>query len=422
MSTCFFGDGVARPAIAYGRYSFRRGPRVMMGAWRSLKSARSSTSTWTPSTRRSSSAMIPSLRGRPVAVGGRAARRRRWRPATRRASSACARPCRRSTALAAVRRAGVRAAALRRLQGSVARRSARSSPEYTPLVEPLSLDEAYLDVTTNLHGIPLGLATRRARSAHASSSETGLTASAGISYNKFLAKLASDHRKPNGQFVITPEMGPAFVEEPGGGEIPWRRPGDGRQDERLGIHTGADLKAQSLDFLQAAFRQVRRLLSRHRAGRGRAPGRARPAAQVVGSETTFMEDLGRPAGDRRWRAVGARRCLELLRAHRHGRPHRDGEGEVRRLPDHHPQPHPRPSGQQPRRAGADQRRAGTADLSAGEAGAAARRVAVEHGDARRRAGTGASLRSGCNCSSLSVARGGVHVVRQRRGHEQVQTG
>src|ERR1043166_4812793 len=83
--------------------------------------------------------------------------------------------------------------------------------EYTPLVEPLSLDEAYLDVTTNLKSMPL--ASDIAREIRARILErTGLTASAGISYNKFLAKLASDHRKPNGQFAVTPEMGPAWIE------------------------------------------------------------------------------------------------------------------------------------------------------------------------------------------------------------------
>jgi DNA polymerase IV len=83
--------------------------------------------------------------------------------------------------------------------------------EHTEVIEPLSLDEAYLDVTENLRDIPLArdiaLQIRAAVKA-----ETGLNASAGISYNKFLAKLASDQRKPNGQYVITPEMGPAFVE------------------------------------------------------------------------------------------------------------------------------------------------------------------------------------------------------------------
>ena len=82
---------------------------------------------------------------------------------------------------------------------------------YTHLIEPLSLDEAYLDVTENLHGIPF--ATQVAQEIRAKiRADTGLTASAGVSYNKFLAKLASDQRKPDGMFVITPEMGPAFVE------------------------------------------------------------------------------------------------------------------------------------------------------------------------------------------------------------------
>src|SRR5204862_7086502 len=83
--------------------------------------------------------------------------------------------------------------------------------EFTPHVDPLSLDEAYLDVTENLKGI--GSATRIAEEIRARiRAETELTASAGVSYNKFLAKLASDHRKPDGLFVIRPDMGPPFVE------------------------------------------------------------------------------------------------------------------------------------------------------------------------------------------------------------------
>jgi DNA polymerase IV len=83
--------------------------------------------------------------------------------------------------------------------------------EHTPLIEPLSLDEAYLDVTENLQGI--ASATEIAETIRARiRAETGLTASAGVSYNKFLAKLASDHRKPDGLYVITPRMGAEFVE------------------------------------------------------------------------------------------------------------------------------------------------------------------------------------------------------------------
>jgi DNA polymerase-4 len=79
--------------------------------------------------------------------------------------------------------------------------------EHTAIIEPLSLDEAYLDVTENLQGIALARDVAL-RIREKIKTETGLNASAGISYNKFLAKLASDHRKPNGQFVISPEMGP----------------------------------------------------------------------------------------------------------------------------------------------------------------------------------------------------------------------
>src|SRR6185436_4503007 len=83
--------------------------------------------------------------------------------------------------------------------------------EYTPLIEPLSLDEAYLDVTENLKA--MASATAIAEQIRATiRAETRLTASAGVSYNKFLAKMASDERKPDGLFVITPRMGPAFVE------------------------------------------------------------------------------------------------------------------------------------------------------------------------------------------------------------------
>src|SRR5436305_9829138 len=82
---------------------------------------------------------------------------------------------------------------------------------YTPIIEPLSLDEAYLDVTENFQGI--SSATQIAEEIRARiRAETELTASAGVSYNKFLAKLASDHRKPDGLFVITPKMGQAIVE------------------------------------------------------------------------------------------------------------------------------------------------------------------------------------------------------------------
>jgi len=124
--------------------------------------------------------------------------------------------------------------------------------EHTAIIEPLSLDEAYLDVTENLHNIPL--ARDIALSIRAKIKEvTGLNASAGISYNKFLAKLASDHRKPNGQYVISPEMGPSFVEGLPVGKFHGIGPATAAKFNALGIRTGLDIRSQTLEFLQAHF-------------------------------------------------------------------------------------------------------------------------------------------------------------------------
>jgi DNA polymerase IV len=166
--------------------------------------------------------------------------------------------------------------------------------EYTPLVEPLSLDEAYLDVTTNLKNMPL--ASDIAREVRARIlAETGLTASAGISYNKFLAKLASDHRKPNGQFVIPPEKGPDFVESLPVGKFHGVGPATEAKMKRLGIHTGADLKAQTLEFLEEYFGKsgpYYYAIARGQDDRRVVPDRPRKS---VGSETTFPQDLGKLA-------------------------------------------------------------------------------------------------------------------------------
>ena len=166
--------------------------------------------------------------------------------------------------------------------------------EYTPLVEPLSLDEAYLDVTTNLKNMPLASDIAREIRGRILE-ETGLTASAGISYNKFLAKLASDHRKPNGQFVIPPEKGPAFVEGLPVGRFHGVGPATEAKMKRLGIQTGADLKAQSLEFLQQYFGKSGPYY--HAIARGRDERRVVPdrPRKSVGSETTFSEDLGKLA-------------------------------------------------------------------------------------------------------------------------------
>jgi DNA polymerase IV len=135
--------------------------------------------------------------------------------------------------------------------------------DYTLLIEPLSLDEAYLDVSENRRGLPSASATAtdiRARILE----ETRLTASAGISYNKFLAKLASDQRKPYGQFVITPGMGAAFVEALPVAKFHGVGPVTAAKMQRLGIETGADLRLKPLSFLQQHFGKVSSLVSSHR--------------------------------------------------------------------------------------------------------------------------------------------------------------
>ena len=162
--------------------------------------------------------------------------------------------------------------------------------EYTPTIEPLSLDEAYLDVTENLKGIVS--ATWIAEEIRARiRSETQLTASAGVSYNKFLAKLASDHRKPDGLFVITPEMGPAFVET-----LPVRKfhgigPATARKMDQIGVRTGLDLRAQTLDFLQQHFGKAGSYYYWAARGIDERPVRADRVGKSVGAENTFPVDL-----------------------------------------------------------------------------------------------------------------------------------
>ena len=124
--------------------------------------------------------------------------------------------------------------------------------DYTDLIEPLSLDEAYLDVTEDRRG--LGSARAIAEQIRARiKAETGLTASAGVSYCKFIAKLASDQNKPDGLCVIPPHKGAAFV-----ATLPVKRfhgvgPVTAARMEKLGIHTGADLAAWPIEQLEATF-------------------------------------------------------------------------------------------------------------------------------------------------------------------------
>jgi DNA polymerase-4 len=161
---------------------------------------------------------------------------------------------------------------------------------YTPMIEPLSLDEAYLDVTENLAG--LASATEIAQRIRAAiREETGLTASAGVSYNKFLAKLASDHRKPDGLFVIPPQKGHAFVQTLDVGRFHGVGPATREKMNRLGIVTGADLEAQTLDFLQQHFGKAGSYYYWIARGVDHRPVRPDRIRKSIGAENTFFEDI-----------------------------------------------------------------------------------------------------------------------------------
>lgn len=161
---------------------------------------------------------------------------------------------------------------------------------YSDLIEPLSLDEAYLDVTADKQ--QLGSATdiaQRIRSAiH---QETGLTASAGVSYNKFLAKIASDQNKPNGIFIIRPQEGADFV-----ASLPVRRfygvgPKTAERMERLGIHVGADLRDRDMDFMVEHFGKSAEYLYNAARGVDRRAVKPNRIRKSVGAERTYSEDL-----------------------------------------------------------------------------------------------------------------------------------
>jgi DNA polymerase IV len=162
--------------------------------------------------------------------------------------------------------------------------------EHTPIIEPLSLDEAYLDVTENLQGI--ASATEIAERIRAKiRAVTQLTASAGVSYNKFLAKLASDHRKPDGLFVITPAMGPSFVEALSLERFHGVGPATAAKMNRLGIFTALDLRAKDDAFLQMHFGKAGPHFYCICRGIDHRPVRADRVRKSVGAENTLSRDL-----------------------------------------------------------------------------------------------------------------------------------
>jgi len=231
----------------------------------------------------------PTLRGVPVAVGGAGARRvvaaasyeaRQFGVHSAMSSVAARRSC--PELVFVPPRFDVYRAVSHQIRAIFAR--------YTSLIQPLSLDEAYLDVTTPL--MVRSSATAIAEEIRAAIRlETGLTASAGVSYNKFLAKLASDHRKPDGLFVITPRMGPGFVEELSVRKFHGVGPVTAAKMNELGIHTGLDLKRQTREFLTAQFGKAGDYFYHLARAEDDRPVVADQMRKSLGAETTFARDL-----------------------------------------------------------------------------------------------------------------------------------
>jgi len=231
----------------------------------------------------------PALRGKPVLVGGKPNTRGVVAAASYEARSYgvfSAMPCARAArlcppAIFVPPRFDVYREASQSIQAVYAR--------YTEQIEPLSLDEAYLDVSVHCRQ---KLASELAKDIrNAIFAETNLTASAGISYNKFLAKTASDMRKPNGQFVIPPEHGQSFVAGLPIGKFYGVGKSTEQRMQALGIHTGADLRRWSLVALQKHFGKWAQFLYDIARGTDHRPVDGHGERKSVGAETTFGENL-----------------------------------------------------------------------------------------------------------------------------------
>jgi DNA polymerase-4 len=162
--------------------------------------------------------------------------------------------------------------------------------EFTDLVEPLSLDEAYLDVTENKKGIPLAteVAQQILREIR---KRTRLTASAGVSFNKFLAKVASDVNKPNGITVVTPKMADRFIDRLPIGKFY----GVGKVTERkmleMGIKTGADLKQLDQEELLSRFGKAGGYYYNIVRGLDHRPVNPHRIRKSIGQERTLDQDI-----------------------------------------------------------------------------------------------------------------------------------
>ncbi|QBQ17475.1 DNA polymerase IV [Acinetobacter haemolyticus] len=161
--------------------------------------------------------------------------------------------------------------------------------QYTPIIEPLSLDEAYLDVTENLKNIPS--ATEVATQIRADIfAATRLTASAGVAPNKFLAKIASDWNKPNGLFVIKPHQIQHFIQDlalkkiPGVGKVTYEKL------NQLNLHTLGDLQKIEENVLIHHFGKYGKQLYLYAQGIDHRPVKAERERQQISKEITFDDD------------------------------------------------------------------------------------------------------------------------------------
>jgi len=259
----------------------------------------------------------PALRGRPVVVAWRGAR-----------SVVCA-------ASYEARRFGVRSAmpALRAERlcpdavfvppdftryKAVSRQVREIFLGHTALVEPLSLDEAYLDVTEPTSGLPSATAVAEAIRTQIRE-ETSLTASAGVAPNKFLAKIASDWRKPDGLFVLRPRQVEDFLTPLPVGRIP----GVGKVMQsrlaELGVDTVGQLRALSLETLQQRFGSFGASLHRRARGVDERPVQPDQPVQSISSEDTFAEDLPLEALEPAIRELARRTWAATRKTERIGR-------------------------------------------------------------------------------------------------------
>ncbi len=256
----------------------------------------------------------PELRGKPVIVGGD--------PDRRGVVAACSYEARRygiHSAMAAVtaRRRCPDAVFLRprfEVYRQVSGQIREIFLRYTDLVEPLSLDEAFLDVTRNKQ--EMASATRIARTIKEEiREETGLTASAGVSFNKFLAKIASDFNKPDGITVIPPEMAEDFIDRLPIGKFFGVGQSTEARMHALGVRTGADLRRLEISELLRHFGKAGRFFYAIARGRDDRPVMPDRIRKSLGKETTLAEDIDDP--DRMLDILGeiARKLEDLVRSH-----------------------------------------------------------------------------------------------------------